>query len=159
MWSEISFFMRWFEEQSTETKADLRELVESGQFEFVGSGWVQNDEANPSYEAVVNQISEGHEYVASLFGVRPKIAWQIDPFGHSSDTPAIYASMGYDALVINRIHFAHKAALKKESQMEFVWQGPLNLPTAASDSAAPTQGSILTHVRDRDTPQRTQTSA
>jgi hypothetical protein len=29
---------------------------------------------------------------------------QIDPFGHSSMTPTLAAAVGFDALVINRIH-------------------------------------------------------
>ena len=35
--------------------AQMRAHVASGQLEFVGGGWVQNDEANPDYAAVVAQ--------------------------------------------------------------------------------------------------------
>ena len=45
----------------------------------------------------------GHEYLRKTFGVRPKIGWQIDPFGSSISTPTIFAKMGFDAHVINRI--------------------------------------------------------
>lgn len=79
IWAEISFWMRWYEIQSEETKAVVHGLVKSGQIEFVGGGWVQNDEANPDYASMISQISEGHEYLKTLFGVRARYAWQIDP--------------------------------------------------------------------------------
>ena len=85
--------------------------------------FAQNDEANPTAEAVVNQVSEGHDYVEALFGVRPHIGWQIDPFGHSAMTPSLWALMGYDAMVINRIHYQTKKRFKQQGAMEFVWQG------------------------------------
>jgi hypothetical protein len=31
-------------------------MVDNGQIEFVGGGWVQNDEANPDYPAIINQV-------------------------------------------------------------------------------------------------------
>jgi hypothetical protein len=51
VWSEMSFFMRWWETQTEETKTRFRTLVRRGQLEFVGAGWVQHDEANPSYDS------------------------------------------------------------------------------------------------------------
>jgi hypothetical protein len=78
----------------------------------VGGGWVQNDEANPDFGAVVSQISEGHEYLKSLFGVRARHAWQVDPFGHAAAFAAVAAAAGFEALVINRIDHTVKDALK-----------------------------------------------
>jgi hypothetical protein len=90
---------------------------------------VQPDEANTNFDILVNQLTEGHDYLLKNFGVRPRFAWQvplaafsgpcqracgltlvllpdmqIDPFGHSSLTPTLAAAVGFDALVINRIH-------------------------------------------------------
>jgi alpha-mannosidase len=79
IWAEISFWMRWYETQSEEIKTIVHGLVKSGQIEFVGGGWVQNDEANPDFASMIAQISEGHEYLKTLFGVRARYAWQIDP--------------------------------------------------------------------------------
>ena len=56
-------------------------------------------------------MTVGHEYLLKNFGVQPRIAWQIDPFGHSATTPTIFALMGFEALVINRIHFAEKVLI------------------------------------------------
>lgn len=67
-------------------------------------------------------MTVGHEYLLTNFGVSPKIAWQIDPFGHSSVTPSLFALMGFEALVINRIHYSEKDYLKAKS-LEFIWRG------------------------------------
>lgn len=79
VWAETSFWMRWYEVQSEDMKATVKRHVDSGQLEFIGGGWVQNDEANPDPISVISQLTEGHEYLQSLFGKRPRIAWQIDP--------------------------------------------------------------------------------
>jgi hypothetical protein len=101
------FFERWYERQSKETKEKFKTLVKNGQWEFVGGGWVQNDEANPSAFGIINQVrvvfkygfslrasfaffihsplcgscllqmTVGHEYLLQNFGVQPRIAWQL----------------------------------------------------------------------------------
>jgi hypothetical protein len=40
---------------------------------------LKHDEANPSVDAVIEQMIEGHEFLRREFGVniRPRIAWQI----------------------------------------------------------------------------------
>ena len=121
VWAEISFFMRWLETQPEGMKHTVRRLVQSGQLEFVGAGWVQHDEANPSYDAIVAQEAEGHDYLASLFGVKPRIAYSIDPFGASAASATIAALAGYDALVLNRVDHTVKDALKSRAALEFVW--------------------------------------
>ena len=122
IWAEMSFWMRWWEVQSADTQALVHRLVRAGQLEFVGGGWVQNDEANPDFGAVVSQISEGHEYLKSLFGVRARHAWQVDPFGHAAAFAAVAAAAGFEALVINRIDHTVKDALKARAAMEFDWR-------------------------------------
>lgn len=134
VWAESSFLMRWYEVATEARRAQLRSLVASGQVEFVGGGWVQNDEANPDYGAVISQLTEGHEYLAQLFGSRPRYFWQLDPFGHAAATPALASAAGFEGLVVNRIDHSVKDALKARGALEFWW--------------APYGGnaSILTHV-------------
>jgi len=123
VWSEISFFNRWYESLPSESKTAFQGLVSRGQIEFVNGGWVQNDEANPDPVSMIAQMTTGHEYIQKNFGVSPRIAWQIDPFGHSSVTPSLWSLMGFEALVINRIHHSVKDAFKQSRQMEFHWRG------------------------------------
>lgn len=72
------------------------------------------------------------------FGIQPRVAWQIDPFGHSKITPSIFKMMGYDSLVINRIHHAVKSYLKRKKGMEFIWNG--------SDIGCNPDCAMFTHV-------------
>ena len=137
VWAEISFFERWYETQSLERKRQFKLLVSNGQIEFVGGGWSQHDEALPDMEAIIDQVTEGHQYLQRNFGVQPRIAWQIDPFGHSATTPTLFSAMGFDAVVINRIHHELKADFKKKQHLEFIWK---------AHSSDPDKNSILAHV-------------
>jgi len=105
----------------------------------VGGGWSQNDEANPTPLAVISQMSSGHAYLKQHFNFTPSVGWQIDPFGHSSVTPSLFASMGFRALVLNRLHHKVKTQLKNTQMMEFLWQGA---PVSGSVSSS----RIFTHV-------------
>ena len=54
---------------------------------------------------------------------RPRIAWQIDPFGHSREQANLFAEMGFDGLFFGRLDYADKAKRLKEKTMEMVWKG------------------------------------
>eukprot|EP00003_Mantamonas_plastica_P005509 TRINITY_DN1441_c1_g2_i4.p1 TRINITY_DN1441_c1_g2~~TRINITY_DN1441_c1_g2_i4.p1 ORF type:complete len:1388 (-),score=486.72 TRINITY_DN1441_c1_g2_i4:112-4029(-) len=136
-WAEISFFSLWYDALSDFQKNRVKQLVQRGQLEFVHGGWVQNDEANAHYDAVITQVEQGHAYLEKTLGVKPRVGWQIDPFGHSALTPSLFAQMGYDAMVINRIPFYKKAEFKNTKRMEFIWRGSGSL---GKDTE------ILTHV-------------
>jgi alpha-mannosidase II len=44
---------------------------------------VQPDEANTNFDVLVNQLTEGHDYLLKNFGVRPRFAWQVPLAAHS----------------------------------------------------------------------------
>ena len=48
-----------------------------------GGGWVQHDETLNSFDAVIHQVTEGRLFIQKHFGVKPRVGWQIDTFGHS----------------------------------------------------------------------------
>ena len=75
-------------------------LVEEGRLEFVNGGWSMHDEACPHYAAMVDQMSLGLRFLNDTFGTcgKPRVAWQIDPFGHSRESASLFAQMGYDGL-------------------------------------------------------------
>jgi hypothetical protein len=135
IWGEVVFFKQWYESQSKETQKFVRHLITTGRFEFVNGGWVQTDEACPSYTSMIDLMTVGQEYLLERFGIKPRVAWQIDPFGHDSRIPLLYAEMGFDALVINRVHHKIKQMMKNNKALEFIWNVDGN-----------TNHSMFTHV-------------
>ena len=65
--------------------------------------------------------SAGHDFVLKEFGVKPRIGWQIDPFGHSNTNVRIFAEMGFDAWFFARIDKDDVARRRKDREMEWVW--------------------------------------
>jgi alpha-mannosidase len=39
------------------------------------------------------------------FGVKPRIGWHVDPFGHSNASPRLFAEMGFDAWFFARLDY------------------------------------------------------
>ena len=105
IWGETIFFKMWFEVQDSETQKYVKYLIASRRFEIVGGGWVQNDEASSSYTAIIDQMTVGHQYLLERFGIRPKVAWQIDPFGHGGVSAQLYADMVKSKKKINFLIF------------------------------------------------------
>ena len=66
-----------------------------GRLEFISGGWCMNDEATTHYNSMIDQHSLGAEFLYENFGecARPKIGWQIDPFGHSRETASLFAQV------------------------------------------------------------------
>ena len=54
-----------------------------------------NDEASTDYNSIIDQMSLGLRFVNDTFGpqARPRVAWHIDPFGHSAEQVAIFAKV------------------------------------------------------------------
>ena len=86
-------------------KSNVRTLVSEGRLEFVNGGWSMHDEASPYYEDMINNMYYGNQFLFKEFGIRPRIGWQIDPFGHSNANPRLFAEMGFDAVFFARADF------------------------------------------------------
>lgn len=69
--------------------------VFAGQLEFILGGWCMNDEAATHYNAIIDQHALGFEFLRQNFGDcgRPRVGWQIDPFGHSREQASIFAQV------------------------------------------------------------------
>ena len=64
-----------------------------------------NDEAATHYTAILENMAFGLRKLNETFGSCgvPKVAWQIDPFGHSIEQASMFAQMGYEALFFGRL--------------------------------------------------------
>jgi alpha-mannosidase II len=112
----------WWNEQSEETKTKTIELATSQRLEFVTGGWVMTDEASPHINEIIHSMTEGHTWLMDNLGVKPKVGWAIDPFGHSSSIPYLSSLLELDAIVINRVHKNTKEEFRNNKNLEFVWR-------------------------------------
>ncbi|KAJ6645895.1 Lysosomal alpha-mannosidase, partial [Pseudolycoriella hygida] len=126
---ESAFFFKWWREQSEAMKTQVNQLVQEGRLEFIGGAWSMNDEATTHYQSIIDQFTWGLRKLNDTFGEcgRPKIGWQIDPFGHSREMASIFAQMGYDGLFFGRLDFEDKVHRMRRRNPEFVWHGSANL--------------------------------
>ena len=126
---EIAFFERWWNEQSEAMQAEVKKLVQEKRLEFINAGWCMNDEASTHYNEIIDQMTYGLNFVQETFGsdARPRIAWHIDPFGHSSEQASIFAQMSFDGFFFGRIDYADKKLRLEQQRMELVWRGSRNL--------------------------------
>lgn len=83
-------------------------MLFTGQLEFILGGWCMNDEAATHYNAIIDQHSLGFEFLRQNFGEcgRPKIGWQIDPFGHSREQASLFAQVKLAAACYNQLIIA-----------------------------------------------------
>lgn len=127
---ESAFFYKWWIEQTPELQYQVRELVNQGRLEFIGGAWSMNDEAATHYQSIIDQFTWGLRFLNDTFGQcgRPRIGWQIDPFGHSREQASIFAQMGFDGMFFGRLDFQDKAQRLIKKNAEMIWQSSANLP-------------------------------
>ncbi|EDW77497.1 uncharacterized protein Dwil_GK24528 [Drosophila willistoni] len=126
---ETSFFHKWWSEQSETSKQVVHKLVEEGRLEFTGGAWAMNDEAAVHYQSVVDQFTLGLKFLDDTFGTcgRPRVGWQIDPFGHSREQASIFAQMGYDGEFFARMDHNDKDKRLDDLAMEMIWDASESL--------------------------------
>ena len=108
---EIAYFWRWWNQQTDEIRQKVKGFVNEGKIrsvlfnkvfclnigrlEFISGGWCMNDEAATHYSSIIDQHSLGAAFLHEQFGEcgRPKIGWQIDPFGHSREQASLFAQV------------------------------------------------------------------
>ncbi|GAV59507.1 Glyco_hydro_38 domain-containing protein/Glyco_hydro_38C domain-containing protein/Alpha-mann_mid domain-containing protein [Cephalotus follicularis] len=129
---EIAFFQRWWRQQSDAMKIKVKELVNSGQLEFINGGMSMHDEATTHYIDLIDQTTLGHQFIKEEFGQMPRVGWQIDPFGHSAvQAYLVGAELGFDSLFFARIDFQDRAKRLNEKSLEVVWRGSRSLSSSA----------------------------
>ncbi|GAB1602915.1 lysosomal alpha-mannosidase-like [Argonauta hians] len=126
---EMAFFWRWWHEQKDDMRQTVKKLVNEGRLEFILGGWTMNDEATTHYSAIIDQHTLGFEFLGNVFGEcgRPRVAWQIDPFGHSKEMASLFAGMGFDGLFFGRADYEDIINRMINKEMEMVWKANPNI--------------------------------
>jgi lysosomal alpha-mannosidase len=131
---EMAFFSRWWRQQNDRTKELVRQLVNEGRLEFINGGWSMNDEATCYYHDIIDNMGRGLRWIEREIGdcARPRIGWQIDPFGHSREQAAIFAQLGFDGLFIGRDDIVDEIIRARERSREMVWKANPSLGASAN---------------------------
>uniref|UniRef100_A0A1A9ZH71 Alpha-mannosidase n=1 Tax=Glossina pallidipes TaxID=7398 RepID=A0A1A9ZH71_GLOPL len=126
---ESAFFFKWWREQNEELQEQVKMLVNEGRLEFIGGAWSMNDEATTHYQSIIDQFAWGLRRLNDTFGKcsRPRIGWQIDPFGHSREMASMFAQMGYDGLFFGRLDYQDKSERLLTKTAEMIWRASANL--------------------------------
>jgi alpha-mannosidase len=80
----------------------------------------------------------GHQFLKNEFGIKPRVGWMIDAFGHSEANAALFADFGFEALFFSRIGRNERESFKRDKKMTFLWE-----PNSAYYGSSKR---ILTHV-------------
>ena len=111
-----SVLYEWVEENEPELFERIKELVKQGKWRIMGGWYLQPDCTMPSGEAFIKQIEVGTQYFYDKFGVKPRTAINVDPFGHTRGLVQILKKCGYDSYLFMRPYNFVKGS-------DFIWKG------------------------------------
>lgn len=103
-------------------KDNVKHLLKNGQLEITQGGWVSSDEACVNYQDMILNMYMGHQFLQTEFGIRPRIGWMVDSFGHSTTNAALFADFGFDALFMSREPADSKNKRADDGEFAFVWK-------------------------------------
>uniref|UniRef100_A0A1B6DE70 Alpha-mannosidase n=1 Tax=Clastoptera arizonana TaxID=38151 RepID=A0A1B6DE70_9HEMI len=126
---ETAFFWKWWSRQNSYIQKQVKKLVNEGRLEFIGGGWSMHDEAASHYHSIIDQMTWGFRKLDDIFGQcgRPRIGWQIDPFGHSRESASMMARFGFDGLLFSRLDYQEKKQRLFNKTAEMLWETSDNL--------------------------------
>lgn len=82
--------------------ARIRRLVRRGQWEVTGGWYIQPDCNLPHEQGLRKQVELGREYFLRALGRFPRVAYNVDSFGHSAALPGLMARAGQRYYVMMR---------------------------------------------------------
>lgn len=110
----------WMERHYPTIFEDIKKAVKRGQWEPVGSMWIEADCNIPSGEALVRQIIYGKQYFREQFGFDCKNMWIPDVFGYAASFPQILKKSGIDYFLTQKISWSQ---YNKFPHQTFNWRG------------------------------------
>ncbi len=110
----------WMKKYYPSIYADIKVAVKRGQWEVVGSMWVEADCNIPSGESLIRQIIHGKQFFEEEFGIETKDLWLPDVFGYSAALPQILRKSGVDSFLTQKISWSDT---NKFPHHTFNWEG------------------------------------
>lgn len=124
----------------------IRRHVDAGRWHVVGGWWIQPDCNGPGAAGFRKQIELGKAYFERAFGAFPRIAYNVDSFGHAATLPGFMHAAGQDRYVFMRPQ-EHEMSLPSRV---FRWRGFEDGPEVVAfhiAGAYATRHITLDHVR------------
>ena len=110
----------WMKESYPEIFDGIRQKVAAGQWEPVGSMWVEADCNLPSGEALVRQFLLGKRFFMQEFGVDTRELWLPDVFGYPASLPQLIAESGGEYFLTQKLSWNDT---NKPAHHTFMWEG------------------------------------
>ncbi|MFN3168199.1 MAG: alpha-mannosidase [Phycisphaeraceae bacterium] len=98
----------------------IEQAVKRGQWNPIGSMWVEADCNLPSGESLVRQFLHGKRFFKEAFGVETRDLWLPDVFGYSANLPQIMAGCGVDRFLTQKISWNQFNTFPHHT---FMWRG------------------------------------
>ncbi len=110
----------WMKEHYPPLYERMKEKVKAGQFEPVGSMWVEADCNIPSGESLVRQIVHGKRFFLDEFDRETTDLWLPDVFGYSAALPQILHEAGISSFLTQKMSWSE---INKFPHHTFWWEG------------------------------------
>ncbi|TMB41987.1 MAG: alpha-mannosidase [Chloroflexi bacterium] len=110
----------WMKESYPSIFEGIRQKVAAGQWEPVGSMWVEADCNLPSGEALVRQFLHGKRFFMQEFGVETRELWLPDVFGYPGSLPQLIVESGGEYFLTQKLSWNDT---NKPAHHTFVWEG------------------------------------
>ncbi len=141
----------WMKESYPTIFEGIRRKVAAGQWEPVGSMWVEADCNLPSGEALVRQFVHGKRFFMQEFGVDTGELWLPDVFGYPASLPQLIAESGGEYFLTQKLSWNDT---NKPAHHTFMWEGIdgtaifTHFPPADTYNGNFTAGEIVRSVAD-----------
>jgi alpha-mannosidase len=110
----------WMKEYYPDIFEGIRDAVRRGQWEPVGSMWVETDCNIPSGESIVRQILHGKNFFMDEFGIETRDCWLPDVFGYNASMPQVLRQAGIDSFLTQKISWNQ---FNEFPHHTFLWEG------------------------------------
>ena len=110
----------WMKAHYPTIYAGIKDAIKRGQWEPIGSMWVETDCNIISGESLIRQILTGTRFFREEFGYETHDVWLPDVFGYSAAMPQILKGCGIDYFITQKISWNQ---FNKFPHHTFLWQG------------------------------------
>lgn len=110
----------WMKAYYPEIFRGIKKAVKRGQWEPVGSMWIETDCNLASGESLVRQIVHGKRFFRDELGFETVDVWIPDVFGYAASMPQIMKKAGVDYFLTQKISWSQ---FNKFPHHTFLWEG------------------------------------